>query len=103
MCKGFRGGLSEGILLLLFAVRPLGCSWGVRGRQFRPFPADVVVCFCLGGSGPELKNKIDVYIYIYKIYIYMYIMFFCSFQKAAAFWCVRLFGPMGPVDGLIRG
>jgi hypothetical protein len=44
-----RGGLLYGILCLLFAVRPLGCSWGHRGRQFRPLPGG------FGASGPEFK------------------------------------------------
>ncbi len=32
----------------LRAVRALGCSWGVRGRQFWPFPAEFR---CPGGPG----------------------------------------------------
>ncbi len=45
-----RGGLLDGILFFVFAVRLLGCSWGVRGRQFRPFPFDV------GGPGAPGRN-----------------------------------------------
>jgi hypothetical protein len=39
---------------LLFVIRgsTVGLFWGVRGRQFRSFPADVGGS---GGSGPELK------------------------------------------------
>ena len=59
-----RGGLLGGIWSFGFALRPLGCSWGVRGRQFRPFPADFGGS--RGGSGPVLK-----------IYV------FSSFQLAA--------------------
>ncbi len=49
-----RGGLLNGILCFLFLVRPLACSWGVRGRRFRQFPVD------FGGSGGpgQKQNKL---------------------------------------------
>ncbi len=41
-----------------------GVRWGVRGRQFRPFPID------LGVRGRAGIKYIFVYIYIYIIFVF---------------------------------
>ncbi len=55
-----RGGFLDGILYVELAVRPSGCSWGVRGRQLRPFTAD---CVGIRGILAAIEIYLDICIY----------------------------------------
>jgi hypothetical protein len=54
-----RGGLLDGMLYGLLPVRPLGRSWGVRGRQYRLFPVDFLGIL-LAGIALESSNRLTI-------------------------------------------